>query len=109
MAKQRYSKRTPKGNIYYQFKRGMRELMSSDPTICGLIDSAVAEVEDSAYLGTVNGEYYTEAFVTSDLGVGRAEDISYHGFVLEGNGAAIGADIHYGNLQLALEYTWVGM
>lgn len=109
MAKTKYSKRTPKGNTYYQFKRGMRELMSSDPTICGLIDSATAEVLDSAHLGTDNGAYYTEAFVTSGPGEGRAEDISYHGFVLEGNNSAIGADIHYGNLQMALENTWVGL
>lgn len=100
----RHHKRTSKKNVYYQFKQGMRELMSSEP-IKGMVDSVTSQVyANVSALGL--GAYEQTGFVTSEP-PSRSDDVSWHGFVVEADRTATVADVRYGVLQLALTHTWM--
>lgn len=79
MAKgKRYRKRTPKGNIYYQFSKGMRELMSEEP-IVGMVDDATYKLYNMLSM-TGYGKYEVRCMVAGYPVT--TEPISWHGYVL---------------------------
>lgn len=105
MARRRYGKKTPKGNTYYQFRAGMRELMSVDP-VRGMVHEAAAEVlSNIQQLST--GAYTMGGYVTS--APPRSEDISWHEFIEQADKRAVIDGIRYGSTQLGLANTYVNM